>query len=74
MKRRLHSMTSTAPITSADLTDTSFAYVESDLRDGQTLADWRRELDAARAAERRARRAGRSFRLPRLLPRLRPAW
>ena len=67
-------MTSTAPITSADLADTSFRYVDSDVRDGQTLADWRRELDAARAAERRARRAGRSFRLPRLLPRPRPAW
>jgi hypothetical protein len=67
-------MTSTAPLTSADLTATSIAYVDCDIPDGQTLVEWRRELDAARRAERPARR--RSPRLPRLprLPLLRPAW
>lgn len=50
-------------------TSTSFAYVESDIPEGQTLVGWRLDLDAARRAERDARR---SFRLPRL-PRLRPA-
>ena len=65
-------MTSTAPAS------TSFAYIDSDIPDGQTLVEWRRELDAtrrqldaARRAERRVRR--RSFGLPRL-PLLRPAW
>lgn len=71
-------MTSTAPLTSADLTPMSVAYVESDIPDGQTLVEWRRELettrrriDAAQRAERRQRRRG--FGLPRL-PLLRPAW
>ena len=68
-------MTSTAPLTSADLAPTSVAYVDSDIRDGQTLVEWRRELDAARRAERPVRRR-RSPRLPQLprLPLLRPAW
>ena len=71
-------MTSTAPLTSADLTLTSVAYVDSDIPAGQTLVEWRRELDAARreldAAQRAARRVRRrSFGLPRL-PLLRPAW
>jgi hypothetical protein len=64
-------MTSTAPLTSIDLTPTSFAYVDSDIADGQTLVEWRLERDAASRAARRGRR--RSFRLPRL-PLLRPAW
>jgi hypothetical protein len=68
-------MTSTTPITSTDLALTSVAYVESDIPDGQTLAEWRVELDAARRAERRVRRrrSGFAFTLPRL-PLLRPAW
>jgi hypothetical protein len=69
-------MTSTAPITSADLAPTSVAYVDSDIRDGQTLVEWRRELDAALRAVRPVRRR-RTPRLPQLLPRLpllRPAW
>ena len=75
---KVTTMTSTAPLTSADLTPTSVAYVDSDIPDGQTLVEWRRELDAARRqldaarrVERRVRR--RSFGLPRL-PLLRPAW
>jgi hypothetical protein len=64
-------MTSTAPLTTADLTPTSVAYVDSDIPDGQTLVEWRREFDAAHRAARRARR--RTFGLPRL-PLLRPAW
>ncbi len=43
-------MTTTAP---AHLT---IDYVACDLRDGQTLVEWRRELDAERRAPRRARR------------------
>jgi hypothetical protein len=74
---KVRPMTSTAPLTSAHLTLTSVAYVESDIPDGQTLVDWRRELDAARrrvdAAQRAERRRRRSFGLPRL-PLLRPAW
>ena len=73
LQSSLHTMNSTASLTSAVLTITSLAGVDRDARKGRTLAEWRRELDAARAAERRARRAGRSFRLPRLLP-PRPAW
>jgi hypothetical protein len=60
-------MTSTAPITSADLAHTSFAYVDSDVPAGLSLGEWRRQRDAARRAERRARRRFRT-------PRLRPAW
>lgn len=68
-------MTSTAPITSTDLALASVAYVESDIPEGQTLVEWRLELDAARRAERRVRRRRTrpAFGLPRL-PRLRPAW
>ena len=67
-------MTSTAPLTSAELASTSVAYIDSDIAEGQTLVEWRLEQDAARRAERRVRR--RSFRLPALprLPLLRPAW
>jgi hypothetical protein len=67
-------MTSTAPLTSADLVSTSVAYIDCDVAEGQTLVEWRLEQDAARRADRRVRR--RSFRLlglPRL-PLLRPAW
>jgi hypothetical protein len=59
-------MTSIAP------TSTSFAYIQCDIPEGQTLVEWRLELDAARRAERDARRTFRMPRLPRL-PRLRPA-
>ena len=59
-------MLSTAPITSADLTATSFAYIDCDLHEDQTLVAWRLERDAARAAARRDRR--RRFSRPRLLP------
>ena len=49
------------------LTSTSFAYVECDIPEGQTLDEWRRERAAARRAERPARRLLR-------LPRLRLRW
>jgi hypothetical protein len=67
-------MTSTAPLTSADLAPTSVAYVDSDIPEGQTLVEWRVELDAIRRAQRRVPR--RTLRVPRLprLPLLRPAW
>jgi len=52
-------MTSTAP------SSTSFAYIDCDIPDGQTLVEWRRDRNAARRAERRVRR---TFRLPRLRP------
>jgi hypothetical protein len=51
-------MTPTSP------SSTSFAYIDSDVPDGQTLVEWRRDRDAARRAQRRPRRA---LRLPRLL-------
>ena len=38
-------------------TSTSFAYVESDIPAGQTLAEWRRDRELQRAAERRVRRS-----------------
>ena len=68
-------MSSTAPLTSADLAATSVAYVDSDIPEGQTLVEWRAELDAARRAQRR-RDPRRTLRVPRLprLPLLRPAW
>lgn len=43
-------MLSTATLTSAELQATSFAYVECDLPEGQTLTEWRRERAAARRA------------------------
>lgn len=57
-------------------TSTSFAYVECDVPEGQTLVEWRLELDAARRAERDANRTLRLPRLSRLsrVPRLRTAW
>jgi hypothetical protein len=63
-------------MSSIGLTQTSFAYIDSDIPEGQTLLEWRCERNAARHAERRARRPRRTLRLPRLsrLPRLRPAW
>ena len=68
-------MTSTTPLTSADLIPTSVAYVDCDIPDGQTLVEWRLERDAARRAERRVRRRRTrpAVGVPRL-PRLRPAW
>lgn len=50
-------MTSTTP------SSTSFAYIDCDVPAEQTLAEWRRDRNAARHAERRARRP---FRMPRL--------
>ncbi len=50
-------MTSTTP------SSTAFAYIDRDVPDGQTLAEWRRERNAARRAARRE---------PRLLRLLRP--
>lgn len=35
---------------------TAFAYIDCDVPAGQTLAEWRRERDAARRAERPPRR------------------
>ena len=46
-------------MTSTALPATAFTYVDSDVADGQTLIGWRRERDAFRTAERRARRANR---------------
>lgn len=48
-------MTSTTP------SATAFVYVESDIPAEQTLVEWRRERQAARQPERRARR---TFRVP----------
>jgi hypothetical protein len=56
-------MTSTAPLTSAQLAATSFAYIDSDVPPGLTLAEWRRRRDAARRAERPPRRRFRALRL-----------
>lgn len=50
-------MTSTTPSSNA------FAYIDCDIPAGQTLAEWRRERDAARRAGRRPRR---SIRIPTL--------
>ena len=38
------------------MSSTSFAYIECDIPEGQTLVEWRRDLEAARAAARPARR------------------
>jgi hypothetical protein len=43
-------MTSSAP------SSTSFAYIQCDVPAEQTLVEWRRDRDAARAAERAVRR------------------
>jgi hypothetical protein len=45
-----------SPIALYSMSSTSFAYVECDIPEGQTLVEWRRELEAARAAARPARR------------------
>ena len=51
-------------MTPAPLTCMSMNYVESDIPEGQTLAEWRRELNAARRAAQPPRRRLRlSFRL-----------
>jgi hypothetical protein len=63
-------MTSTTPLTSADLAPRSVAYVDCDIPEGQTLVEWRVEHDAACRVPRRTLRVPR---LPRL-PLLRPAW
>jgi hypothetical protein len=57
-------MLSTASLTSTDLDATSFAYIQCDVPEGQTLAEWRRERDAARRAARRPRRRYRFWRRP----------
>jgi hypothetical protein len=49
-------MTSTDPITSADLARISFAYIDCDVPIGQSLTEWSRERAAVARAERRARR------------------
>ena len=54
-------MTSTTPASHA------FSYIDCDVPADQTLAEWRRERDAARRAERPARRTWRR-------PRLRLRW
>jgi hypothetical protein len=52
-------------MTSTALTHLSISYVECDIPGDQTLVEWRRELDAARRAQRRAPRNFRFFpRLP----------
>ena len=43
-------------MTSTTLSSTAFAYIECDVPAEQTLIQWRREREAARRAERRARR------------------
>ena len=43
-------------LTSAELQATSFAYVECDVPEGQTLTQWRRERAAARRAAQPPRR------------------
>jgi hypothetical protein len=58
-------MLSTASLTSADLQATSFAYVECDVPEGQTLSEWRRERAAARRAAQPQRRG---FRFARKWP------
>ena len=42
-------------MTSTSIVPTPFAYVESDLREGQTLTEWRREQYLARRTPRRRR-------------------
>ena len=70
----MSAMTSTAPLTSADLASTSVAYVDSDIPEGQTLVEWRAELNAARRAQGRiSRRTRRVPHHPRP-PLLRLAW
>lgn len=53
-------MTTTTP------SSTSFAYIDCDVPEEQTLADWRRDREAARRAQRRPRRALRLSRMLRL--------
>jgi hypothetical protein len=55
-------MLSTASVTSAELQATSFAYVDCDVPEGQTLAEWRRERAAARRAAQPPRRGFRFVR------------
>ena len=52
---------------------TAFAYVECDVPDEQTLVEWRRDRNAARAAE-RAPRAALRRRLRRRKPARRTRW
>ncbi|CAA9553070.1 MAG: hypothetical protein AVDCRST_MAG79-2853 [uncultured Thermoleophilia bacterium] len=53
-------------MTSTALPSTCFSSIACDVPERQTLGEWRRDRDAARRAERRARRI---FRLPTLRPR-----
>lgn len=53
-------------MTTSTPSSTSFAYIDCDVPAEQTLADWRRDRDAARRAQRRPRRALRLSRMPRL--------
>ena len=52
----------------------SFNYIECDVPEGQTLLEWRREIDAARRAERYARRTESRSRRVLCLPRPRLRW
>ena len=45
---------SSSPLTS--MSSTSFAYIECDIPEGQTLVEWRRDLEAARRVARPPRR------------------
>jgi hypothetical protein len=47
---------SLTPMTSTAIHHLSISYVESDIPEGQTLLQWRRELDAARREQRLATR------------------
>lgn len=53
-------------MTPATPPSTSFAYIDCDVPGEQTLADWRRDRDAARRPQRRPRRALRLSRMLRL--------
>jgi hypothetical protein len=60
------SVSSPTPMNTTALTHLSISYLESDIPEGHTLLQWRRELDAARREQRRPRR--RPFRQLRLRP------
>ena len=56
------SVSSPTPMNTTALTHLSISYVESDVPEGQTLLQWRREYDAERRAQARARRRRPSLR------------
>ena len=63
------SVSSPTPMNTTALTHLSISYVQSDVPEGQTLLQWRREFDAERRAQGRASRRRRSLR-----SRLRLVW